>query len=78
MGQWELCGNTPDKSLSIEANGTKHVFDSFPCAIRALAPKCSHCDCRIIGHGVEGVGHCCANCASGRDFDLGGPGGISS
>src|SRR5437588_11447401 len=30
-----------------------HVFDSFECAIAALAPTCKHCDCRIIGHGVE-------------------------
>jgi hypothetical protein len=30
-----------------------------------LAPKCPHCDCRIIGHGVEtgGAIYCCAHCA---------------
>jgi hypothetical protein len=46
-------------------NGELHVFDSFECAIHALAPRCAHCDCRIIGHGVEsdGVIYCCANCA---------------
>ncbi len=49
-------GNDYDKSFSIEANGKKHVFDSFECAIQALAPECSHCHCRIIGHGVEGRG----------------------
>jgi hypothetical protein len=30
-----------------------------------LAPKCKHCGCRIIGHGVEksGTMYCCAHCA---------------
>jgi hypothetical protein len=65
MAQCEVCGNDYDKSFSVEANGRKHVFDSFECAIQALAPACSQCRCRIIGHGVEGGGqvYCCANCA---------------
>ena len=29
--------------------GDRLVFDSFECAIHALAPRCSHCACRIIG-----------------------------
>jgi hypothetical protein len=42
-----------------------HTFDSFECAIHALAPTCEHCGCRIIGHGVEAGGRmfCCAHCA---------------
>jgi hypothetical protein len=42
------------------------VFDSFECAIHALAPTCEHCGVRIIGHGVEANGSifCCAHCAS--------------
>jgi hypothetical protein len=46
--------------------GESHVFDSFECAIQALAPKCGHCGCRIMGHGVEAGGQmfCCAHCAS--------------
>jgi hypothetical protein len=30
-----------------------------------LAPTCAHCECRIIGHGVESNGtfYCCAHCA---------------
>ena len=45
--------------------GKTHVFDSFECAIQALAPTCAHCGCRIIGHGIEagGVFYCCAHCA---------------
>ena len=42
------------------------TFDSFECAIHALAPTCEHCGCKVIGHGVEADGHfyCCAHCAS--------------
>jgi hypothetical protein len=65
MAQCEVCGNDYDKSFTIEANGEQHVFDSFECAIHALAPECAHCHCRIIGHGVEANDQifCCANCA---------------
>jgi hypothetical protein len=45
--------------------GEKHTFDSFECAIHALAPTCSHCGIRIVGHGHEksGTYYGCANCA---------------
>ena len=61
----EVCGNDYDKPLEIVTNGISHYFDCFECAIHALAPKCSHCECRIIGHGHEasGVMYCCAHCA---------------
>src|SRR5207244_2767469 len=41
------------------------IFDSFECAIHALAPVCPHCGCHVIGHGVEqdGMVFCCVNCA---------------
>ena len=41
------------------------TYDWFECAIHAIAPTCAHCQCRIIGHGIEGDGQffCCANCA---------------
>jgi hypothetical protein len=61
----EVCGNEYDKPLEIVQNGISHYFDCFECAIHALAPKCTHCQCRIIGHGVEAGGtmYCCAHCA---------------
>jgi len=63
--QCEVCGNEYDKSMRIELAGKKHVFDSFECAIHALAPKCSHYGCRVVGHGVEAGGavYCGAHCA---------------
>lgn len=65
MAQCEVCGNDYDKAFELIAGGRRHVFDSFECAIHAVAPRCVHCQCHIIGHGVE-VGsqlYCCAHCA---------------
>jgi hypothetical protein len=61
-----VCGNSYDKAFSISVgNGDVHTFDSFECAIQKLAPVCAHCNCRILGHGVEAGGkmYCCAHCA---------------
>jgi hypothetical protein len=49
----EVCGNEYDKSFELRRGDETHVFDSFECAIHALAPVCEHCGCRVIGHGVE-------------------------
>jgi hypothetical protein len=47
-------------------DGDSHTFDSFECAIHALAPVCEYCGVKVIGHGVEAEGsfYCCAHCAS--------------
>jgi nitrite reductase/ring-hydroxylating ferredoxin subunit len=65
MARCEHCGNDYDKSFTVTMGGRAHVFDSFECAIHALAPRCAHCDCAVIGHGVEAAERifCCANCA---------------
>lgn len=66
MAVCEVCGNDYDKSFQVTMAGKTKTFDSFECAIAALAPRCAHCDCRVIGHGVEAAGKifCCAHCAS--------------
>src|SRR5512145_2053651 len=53
MARCDVCGNDYDKSFEVIAEGESHTFDSFECAIHMLAPRCAHCDCRVIGHGVE-------------------------
>lgn len=65
MATCEVCGNEYDKTIEVHKDGEEHVFDSFECAIHALAPACENCGCRIIGHGVEATGSifCCASCA---------------
>jgi hypothetical protein len=66
MAVCDVCGNDYDKAFEIRRGGKTHVFDSFECAIHALAPTCEHCGCRIIGHGIEDDGRffCCAHCAA--------------
>ena len=66
MATCEVCGNEYDKAFDVVQDGESHTFDSFECAIHALAPRCAHCGCAIIGHGVEADGRifCCAHCAS--------------
>jgi hypothetical protein len=65
MATCEVCGNDYDKSFEVTRASESHTFDSFECAISAMAPTCDHCGTRIIGHGLESNGSifCCANCA---------------
>jgi hypothetical protein len=55
MKTCEVCGNAYDKAFTVTLDGRSHTFDSFECAIHALAPECSHCGC--------GTMFCCAHCA---------------
>ncbi len=72
MGKCEVCGNDYKTMLEVKVNkdGTTHFFDSFECAIQALAPKCSHCGVRVLGHGVEVANDlfCGAHCARQRGY----------
>lgn len=65
MARCEVCGNNYDKSFEVVMNGKSHTFDSFECAVHALAPVCDRCGIKVIGHGVEANGKifCCAHCA---------------
>jgi hypothetical protein len=65
MATCEVCENEYDKAFEVIVAGKRHTFDSFECAIHALAPVCPHCHCRIVGHGVEADGQifCCVHCA---------------
>ena len=65
MARCEKCGNDYQASFEVVMAGQAHIFDSFECAIAALAPSCAHCGCRIIGHGVEenATLFCCEHCA---------------
>jgi hypothetical protein len=65
MAVCDNCGNDYDKSFDIVRNGERRTFDCFECAIHAMAPACTHCGTRIIGHGLEkdGTMFCCDHCA---------------
>jgi nitrite reductase/ring-hydroxylating ferredoxin subunit len=61
----EVCNNDYDAAFTVTQGERQGTFDSFECAIHAMAPRCAHCQCRVIGHGVEtgGLIYCCAHCA---------------
>ena len=51
MAQCEVCGNEYDKAFEVTMpGGDARTFDSFECAIHALAPTCGYCNVRVIGH----------------------------
>lgn len=66
MPECDACGNECDKSFQVIAQGNTYTFDSFECAIHVLAPTCSHCGVRIVGHGLENGENmfCCDHCAT--------------
>ena len=43
MAKCEVCGNEYDTAFELIAAGARHTFDSFECAIQAIAPICEHC-----------------------------------
>ncbi len=65
MARCEVCGNDYDKSFNISLGNNNYDFDSFECAIAKLAPSCHHCNCKVIGHGVEinDVIYCSHHCS---------------
>lgn len=66
MARCETCGNDYDRTFKVVMpDASTHTFDSFECAIEALAPRCTRCGCRVIGHGVQAGDSifCCAHCA---------------
>ena len=70
MGKCETCGNEYAATFTIIKNDVTHEFDSFECAIHALAPECHNCGIKIVGHGIEthsGAMYCCAHCARADD-----------
>ena len=65
MAKCDVCGNDYANSFQVMKGGATYTFDSFECAIHKVAPRCGHCGCAIIGHGVEAdtAIFCCASCA---------------
>jgi Rieske Fe-S protein len=65
MARCDVCDNDYDKAFTLTQGDRSGTFDSFECAIHAMAPSCAHCGCKVIGHGAEhdGTYYCCAHCA---------------
>lgn len=60
-----VCGNDYERAFEVTQGDKTYTFDSFECAAHKLAPRCEHCQCAILGHGVDAHGkfYCCAHCA---------------
>ena len=43
MSRCDVCGNDYRDTLEIRQRGRSGTFDSFECAIQAMAPTCAHC-----------------------------------
>jgi hypothetical protein len=71
MSVCEVCGNDYDGAFTVSRDGEQHVFDSFECAMHMMAPRCTHCGCMIIGHGVQAGESvfCCGHCAHHEGAD---------
>lgn len=63
--QCAVCGNKYDQPIEVKYQGKSYIFDSFECAIHAIAPECENCGVKIAGHGLQSGEHmyCCAHCA---------------
>lgn len=67
MARCDTCGNDYPRAFTVRTLDGGGTFDSFECAIHALAPRCAHCGCVVVGHGVErdggdGTIWCCTHC----------------
>jgi DNA-directed RNA polymerase subunit RPC12/RpoP len=65
MAICDTCGNDYDKAFEVLKDGKRWTFDSLECAAHRLAPACTRCGVRILGHGHEagGVFYCARHCA---------------
>jgi protein-arginine kinase activator protein McsA len=61
MTKCETCGNEYKYSFEVKIKGKSHTYDSFECAIEALAPRCENCGVTVIGHGLESNGDICCS-----------------
>ena len=71
MDTCDVCGNEYDRLFTVETHdGHRYRFDSIECAVKVVAPRCAHCDCRILGHGIDAdaVTFCCSHCA--REYGI--------
>jgi hypothetical protein len=67
MPQCETCGNHDAKAFAVVMGDAAYVFDSFECAIHALAPRCGTCGLVVVRRAVEmgGQTFCGVDCARG-------------
>jgi GH18 family chitinase len=47
MAKCDTCGNDYAKTFQVTTGNRTMTFDSFECAIQAMAPQCSHADAAL-------------------------------
>ena len=66
MSKSETCSNqnSPFFEVVVTKDGVTRTFDSFDCAIEAMAPPCENCGCLITGSNSVEVDteFCCSAC----------------
>lgn len=64
MSKCETCGNPNGQFFEVVKDGKTRTFDSFDCAIEAMASPCENCGCLITGIDSVGVNarFCCSAC----------------
>lgn len=70
MATCSVCGNDYDKAFTVQTvDGNSQVFDSLECAVQGIAPRCAHCNCAVLGHGVESGRsiYCCRHCLEKKE-----------
>lgn len=66
MPTCDTCGNDYERAFHVTTHDDRQLtFDSIECAAHQVAPRCSHCACVILGHGIQAGEEifCCAHCA---------------
>ncbi|MGV8847899.1 hypothetical protein, partial [Tessaracoccus sp.] len=65
MAVCDTCGTDDDNAFTMTRGSDTATFDSFECAIHAMAPRCPQCGCLILGHGVnrDDALYCCEHCS---------------
>jgi hypothetical protein len=63
------CGRDSARTFELIREGTNWTFDSFQCAIEAVAPRCAQCDALIVGHPIEqgALLYCSIHCVALAD-----------
>lgn len=64
LGACELCGEVSERPLRTSHDETVRTFDSFECAVAALATLCHGCGALVMGEGatLDGRTFCSTDC----------------
>jgi len=64
VSKCETCGSQNGDLFEVVKDGVSRTFDSFDCAIEAMAALCGNCGCLVTGKNSvdRNDGFCCKAC----------------